>query len=250
MEPLALWFDNNRDGISQTGEVKRLDEVGVESLFYHPDKMDKGDVYASTGYERRIGERNVIAASVDWFGEGDNSKFELISRHLNNSTFCSEVGKSAELGHLDEILDSMRTHRQSLESVGKDVSRSNINGWWRWTVDEKEGQYAPAGYLSFKDLNSKDNAITGHSISETHFTRKAGDATRMVTVYTLKGRKEASTDGGVKVTFEIRTKEGALIQSAAELSPDGTTLKGRSIATVMLDAKRRILEYSWIATQQ
>src|SRR5262249_10221570 len=56
LEPLALWFDTNRDGVSQPGEVKTLAQAGVTKIFVTPDRKDEltGAVHASTGYERVI----------------------------------------------------------------------------------------------------------------------------------------------------------------------------------------------------
>src|SRR5690606_41632977 len=40
LKPLALWFDENRDGVSQAGEVRPVVEAGVTALFYQPDRRE------------------------------------------------------------------------------------------------------------------------------------------------------------------------------------------------------------------
>lgn len=38
--PLALWFDADQDAVSDAGEVRTLQEVGITELFYTPDSID------------------------------------------------------------------------------------------------------------------------------------------------------------------------------------------------------------------
>jgi|GEM_PF-4776133 len=72
LSEISLWFDKNRDGISQTGEIVSLEEAGVTKLFFKTDKTDllTGDIHASVGYERVIDGETLIGASVDWIGYG------------------------------------------------------------------------------------------------------------------------------------------------------------------------------------
>ena len=41
LKDLALWFDQNRDGVSQPGEVKSLSALGVTALYYKPDRTTR-----------------------------------------------------------------------------------------------------------------------------------------------------------------------------------------------------------------
>ena len=75
---LALWFDKNRDGVSQPGEVKPLSALGVVALYYKPNRTDpkSGDLHADLGFERLVNGRLVKGASVDWFAQTFSTKQE------------------------------------------------------------------------------------------------------------------------------------------------------------------------------
>ena len=64
-----MWFDKNRDGVSQPGEVESLSSLGVTALYYKPDRTDpkSGDIRADLGYERVVNGKLVKGPSVDWF---------------------------------------------------------------------------------------------------------------------------------------------------------------------------------------
>ena len=81
LKDLALWFDNNQDGISDKYEVKKLSEVGITALFFEPSSSDieTRDIKANIGYEREVCVteslltktcHKEIGQSVDWYGAG------------------------------------------------------------------------------------------------------------------------------------------------------------------------------------
>ena len=78
LDPLALWFDKNRDGVSQPGEVESLSALGVTALYYKPDRTDpkSGDIQANFGYERLVDGKLIKGASVDWFANTFSTKQE------------------------------------------------------------------------------------------------------------------------------------------------------------------------------
>jgi hypothetical protein len=80
--PLALWFDRNQNGQSESGEVVRLIEAGVTELFYeHPTRYGgsrvatlaptavdhAGGLRLSHGYTAQRGISTVQLPSIDWF---------------------------------------------------------------------------------------------------------------------------------------------------------------------------------------
>jgi len=81
LAPLALWFDYNQDGISQPGEVKRLEEVQVTSLSVVPDEQDPRtrDIIAAAGYERIADGRKVTGAMVDWYSASAGSYMQALA---------------------------------------------------------------------------------------------------------------------------------------------------------------------------
>ena len=87
LDALALWFDKNRDGISQPGEVKTLSSLGVVTIYYKPDRTDpkSGDIHADLGFERLVNGKRVKGASVDWLAQTFSTKQEAmvaLERHF------------------------------------------------------------------------------------------------------------------------------------------------------------------------
>jgi hypothetical protein len=91
LDPLALWFDKNRDGVSQKGEVKPVKAVGVLALFYKVSSTDlqTNDVSAKIGYLRKISGRKVVGQSIDWYGEGP---FDSKQEALANKQYIVGIG--------------------------------------------------------------------------------------------------------------------------------------------------------------
>ncbi|MCB0335962.1 MAG: thrombospondin type 3 repeat-containing protein [Bdellovibrionales bacterium] len=73
---LGLWFDRNRNAISDEGEIMTLKEAKVTSLFYEGATYDSnGNISLKIGYERTMTDGTTVqGASVDWFGEGGPSQ--------------------------------------------------------------------------------------------------------------------------------------------------------------------------------
>ena len=71
LKPLALWFDANRNGISEPGEVKGAAESGVVNVYVTPDRTDPktGWVHASKGFDRMVNGQLETLPSVDWFAK-------------------------------------------------------------------------------------------------------------------------------------------------------------------------------------
>jgi hypothetical protein len=91
LEPLGLWFDRNRDGVSQQGEVKTVAETGVTKIFVSPDRRDElsGAVHAKLGYERTVDGKTVTGASVDWYGRSGESSAALANTLTSLAQSCS-----------------------------------------------------------------------------------------------------------------------------------------------------------------
>lgn len=67
LEPLALWFDKNRDGVSQRGEVISVEEAKILALYYTPDGEDKStrSITASRGFKRVLADGSEIEGRRD-----------------------------------------------------------------------------------------------------------------------------------------------------------------------------------------
>jgi hypothetical protein len=93
LAPLGLWFDANKNGVSEKGEVRPLTETGVTALQYGPveDRTlvasllnvlpEAGRMYVvERGYSRVEGGRVIELPSVDWIGQGYDSKLHAIGQ--------------------------------------------------------------------------------------------------------------------------------------------------------------------------
>lgn len=91
LKPLGLWFDHNRDGISQSGEVQSLDTAGVTALFYKPDFQDEKtrSIFANVGFRRVQDGKTLSGRSVDWYGAGASNSLEIINRSNITKDLCS-----------------------------------------------------------------------------------------------------------------------------------------------------------------
>ncbi|MCB0336330.1 MAG: hypothetical protein KDD62_08485, partial [Bdellovibrionales bacterium] len=70
LKNLGLWFDFNRNAVSDEGEVKTLAEAMVSRLFYQGSREDtNGNITLEIGYER-VNEQGATlkGASIDWYG--------------------------------------------------------------------------------------------------------------------------------------------------------------------------------------
>jgi len=233
---LGLWFDANRDGVSQPGEVKTLVETGVSRLFYTPDRTDdRGHIFASRGFERVVEGRPQIGGSVDWFVERADSKMELVSKIVTEASICPAHGQPIE--EIPATSDS--NHSAAIAS-------GNLSGLWEWRMrdDGAFGGLEPKGYLSFSD--SEDGQLKGHSYLETPF--KKGHAVKgAITVKSLSGKRT----GKDSYSFRIDTRNEAktVLESTVTLRPDGM-LEGETVVSQVEAGKPVNFSYAWTAVRK
>ena len=252
IEKLALWFDDNRDGISQKGEVKTLAESGVTVIYYSPNRKDEasGNIYADLGYERVIDGKVVTGASVDWFAEGLNSKYDLLSQALASSSTCLPVAKSA-IESENVVVGSQANSEQQdfddlLEAKNKESDSKSLSGAWLWTIKDKQqflSDKPPQGYFVFNEM--KDGTFVGHSFGESSFSKNKTNTLNRVDIFSLKGKKENKFNE-TSLQF-ILSNSSSLTSSEASLSVDGMILSGRTTAEVPYQGKRIKVTYSWEA---
>lgn len=84
LEPLALWFDANRNAISEPGEVRSAKEVGLLRLAVTPNKNDAvaQTVTATNGFDRSVPAGIVSGDMVDWWSPVAASPAQLVSQFL------------------------------------------------------------------------------------------------------------------------------------------------------------------------
>jgi hypothetical protein len=225
---LALWFDENRNGISEIGEIKSLEESGVTAIFTEFDTVDPetGFFHASLGFERTVLGKVTTLPSVDWLGK----------EYVSSS---------------DAFVDSMNdlTEEDQAPTEPPPVSKENlvkgalsVSGHWVWSM---EGEKEAAGVLSIYD---NDGEIQGVSLVELPVDSNSDGVARVVRSTLLKGVKVKEENNKLVINFSMRDRTGAASISTAEISPDGNTLFGHtSMEQKASDSSTGNLQYKWTA---
>jgi hypothetical protein len=243
LKPLALWFDTNRDGVSQSGEVRPLNhpEVDVRKLFYKGAlKNEKSsDINLALGFERMRNGKVERAPSVDWYAEGAESKDAL----LNKLTAMSRIESSGS---------PLVQNGQN----GKDVYarvKSPLNGAFVWrSKDDLFKSYAkdaPGGAMSFTEYAG--GKISGHLYVETDYAAGGPLKSQMDAVF-VHGTVETLPDGSKKINFRPLggSLSGTEFTSTAILSKEGSTLSGDTSVVFNYNGDVRRFTYSWTAQPQ
>ncbi len=225
LDKLALWFDANRDGVSQQGEVKRLSEVSVTALFYKADKTDVGALVATKGYERLVDGQVKTYSSVDWLETTVADPLEPLLERTAEPRTSSVLPRNTEV------------------SAGPNTSASNASdlaGVWRWTL---KGPAQGEGYFTFDE---SENGFTGSSISLIGMAGIPGvNGEALFTNFekiSVTARKQ-----GFDVSLLAKSVNGATLSSSADLSADGSALSGKTVVSGSTSSQSGTFEYDWIA---
>jgi hypothetical protein len=214
LEVLGLWFDRNRDGVSQEGEVEPLRKTDVTALFVTPNRTVTAtkSIVADIGYERVVNGTVIQGAAVDWYGEEVGGPFEAVVA----SSFAAK-GTGGE-----ETSVSSSVSKNSDSKVQRD---SKISGIWQW----KSSESASAGLLYLTE--EEHGKVRGYSFVP---AQAAGEVPRGST--TAGAAAVIPLVGGVvisetkEVVIELHTTDDGvgLTITRATLSQDGSALHGTS----------------------
>ena len=253
LDALALWFDKNRDGVSQPGEVKSLSALGVTALYYKPDRTDpkSGDIRADLGYERLVNGKLVKGASVDWFAQTFSTKQEATAalsaifqqEKKTSDAAADELGARAAAAH-DRLQDPLKFSPHQAKN-----HREDLSGYWYWTVKEKNGEKHP-GIFAFEQLGGHE--LTGYSIVEAQLAKNDKSLRSAVSALPATGTVSRDKDGRLQLVMKILDrKSGGTAHSTATLSEDGMVLFGKTTQLLVAegDGKRRsaTVDYEWVA---
>lgn len=251
---LALWFDRNRNGISEDGEVVPLHKAGIVELYYQPDRTDSDtkSIHADIGYRRIVDGKEVLGPSVDWYAKGAETKSELLDDFVTTLS-CQDGDKTApklEVKANEKLLASPQGVSPKLSA--REAMLRTVNGVWRWSAEpvqaEKNLGYAPHGYFIIDDDNWENPGdISGLSMVYHALKKEFGGARSRLGRYWIEGDKTVSPAGKVDISFRITTKNKLTIQSKATLSADGKELLGESTASGISGAEKRSITYQWKA---
>jgi hypothetical protein len=242
LSELSLWFDKNSDGVTDSGEVRPLSDVGVIALSTRFDRVDQkfGDLHADRGYERMVDGKIVPGRSVDWYAAGFANKMEAIA-HLDKLAgervpTKDEQEDPAPLAH---------------DATAVNPTGSNVSGSWIWEVTgEKPVADKPKtmGVLVFKD---DSGSLFGHSILEIPLEDNPRGIKSRMTMIPLDGERTRDPHGRTILRFTLTTPDGSRTTSEAILSPDEKTLEGKTVAEIVgtksRAGKQGTYAYTWSA---
>ncbi|MBP9837989.1 MAG: hypothetical protein KBC84_04680 [Proteobacteria bacterium] len=235
LEPLALWFDNNQDGISQQGEVVSLKEQGITKLFYNDYSHDSitGNIILKQGYERTQGDKTISGKAIDWFTKGGNDPFSIIAEHS-----LSDYGK---INTNSLIANPEKTVNES--EVTKSAKAQAFNGMWTWKIDIKgsENMRKQDGGLAI--LANDDNDVKIESITESYFESPEKIANSVMKKISMKGKIKGNI-----LEFEARSPDG-LVRTISKAELLSGNIKGLTTVYSNQSGKLEKLEYSWTATK-
>ena len=240
LAPMGLWFDADRDGISDVGEVLTFERAGVTKLFVRSDSRDAvtGSIWASRGYERVVNGQVKVGKSVDWYGAAGNTPLDVAQKLQAQATLTApdavhHAGRAEQSPVPAENHSGFLTHE------------TRISGIWEFSFDGATSSKSPAGYLVLADRGEKDGGVFGYSMVNKPFrVEKHAPEVGKVTMYGLQGVRELDSDGREVLRFTL--DEGkSQIYSEAKITDD--QMVGSSSLT-MADGKR--LSYRWTAKRK
>ncbi len=253
LNDLALWFDNNQDGLSQAGEVRSLEEEGVTALFFQAERRDPvtKDLFAPIGYERLVNGKIVRGGAVDWFAERFSTQFEAINAELQRSAvFSKPAGKAGA----EKSFASSGTK----DGTADPAIAAKFEGIWLWTLTRKGGKPAetvsdlsPKGMLRFAATDN--GGVAGYSVVEAPISvdrpELLGQATAVMSMFPAHGAA-GTVDGSAVLRFLVSGDSNADTWSEARLSEDGDVLYGKSeteVRSTSTGGKPVKLTYTWQA---
>ena len=253
LDALALWFDRNRDGVSQPGEVESLSALGVVSLYYKPDRTDpkSGDIRADLGYERLVNGKLVKGASVDWMAQTFSTRQEAttaLSAIFQQEKKTSD-GAADELDARAAALHERPNDPLKFSPHQAKNHREDLSGYWYWTVKEKGGENHP-GLFAFEQVDGHE--LTGYSVVEAPLAKNDQHLRSAVSALPATGTIRRDKDGTLQLAMKIIDhKSGGTAHSTATLSEDGLTLSGKTTQLLVAegDGKRHsaTVDYEWVA---
>lgn len=229
---IALWFDYNRDGVSQPGEMKSLQEVGISAIGVRADGRDEKtrSVTARMGFKRTVDGQEYVGRSVDWFGapvEGE------LKRNVADFDVPRVPGLASYVTAGAETFDIT----------------NSMHGAWRWEItDDKKllPEQRPGGMFA---ITQEGDKIRGMSLTAAMYLPNAYSIDERVDAKRLVGVMSSAAPGAASFEFVVGVSEGVEAKSTAKLSADGMKLLGETSEQVEFDGNMRTVTYRWEATR-
>ena len=245
LSSLSLWFDGNRNGVSEAGEVVPLSNKGISKIFFKGAKKMpfSEDLKIEVGFERIVNGKTLQGAAVDWYAESADTKFELLARESARTL----LGGSANI-EANENQDSI-TQNELLSKNALPVSK-NISGIWQWEFDSNNASSKnPKGLLTFKQDAGR---VTGTSYNELPFIKNKLGINGALTVSRLNG--SVVSEAGEVATYKLSAVggNGVKTESTLTLKNSGALIEGKSVMSIPAvkgKSEAKSFAYNWTATR-
>jgi len=216
LAPLGLWFDRNRNGVSEQGEVSDIRAAGVRALFSKADRNRDGELSATIGFELEHNGKILTGESVDWLSGAVSS----VSNALLNAPAAAP-----------SVIEAKQTFRSG--------DLKGFEGTWLWS-EANAGKQDVSGALVLRAQNGK---IVGISIVNVPLAPNDKRLVSYISTARIVGGLDSADPKTVLLT--TRDKKGRVTESRVTLTRHGD-LQGTS--TTPLDGNSgEILRYDWKA---
>jgi hypothetical protein len=230
LSKISVWFDVNRDGVSQTGEVKRATALGVTKLYYHADTVKDGAQFATKGYERNVDGVSVQRSSIDWLEQDASSQSSIAVGGFAIGQESAESGEPSE----------SKSGSSEPENRADGAPSKGLFGKWTWEID---GQQGTVGLLAFEPDNE---GIAGITLSSVGIQGVPGVNAQVIFSH-FAAEASTSSSGLTEVSFVVQGASGAQLSNVATVSDDGTVMIGKTVVTDSENARSGSYEYTWKA---
>ncbi len=240
LDELGLWFDKNRDGVSQPGEVVDIREAGVTKLFFEIDVHEERIpvLYATRGYERLVDGVTVKGSAYDWISTPFDDR-------LPADAFDGRQAQPAKSGweklSRQEVIDEFTTKNPL----------ADVRGQWDWTAEPDPALPPLSGSLFFREDGDR---IEGRSVTSRPIVIEGRPkGAQEVRSYWLSGKKFAK-DGRIAIQFDVAdTIQSMNAHTTAVLSKDGKSLEGETVTEAAKDpvsGEIMTITYRWKAIRK
>ena len=228
LRPLSLWFDGNRDGVADAGEVKPVTEAGITTLYYDVDKEDPATraVTVTKGWERVIDGKVSSGAAVDWYSASAPTKELLIL----NQTAADYLCKADRTEAADYIPSP----------AAAPAAAPEFDGMWEWHGDKAEVQ--PGGILYFLE---KDKQTVGFSMVEAPLNSAYAASVDAKSIALTARLSDIAKESSRKLAFKVVTPSTVTTSTAILVSPD--EIRGESTVSATGDVSGEAYKYAWTA---
>ncbi len=240
LNSIALWFDHNRDAVSQPGEVISATKAGIIELYYKEPSEPQvdGSRHLNLGFRRRDGAGVLVSgASIDW-----TARSAEVGQTLFEGDLMRPGGSG---GGLSVVQSAARSNDAGQQQEPKAVA-SEVSGYWRWINGIAAN---PSTGVLFLRAN-EDGSLWGSTVSEAvMMNNSTGDKVHVLRFVSLTGQLDSQDKS--KVSFSmILPDNGQSARSSANLFEENgkTYLRGTTEASVTAaDGSTRTVSYDWMA---